>query len=174
MSDAEVTVDPADLAAFWDLARVKAKLNRFEVYTGANAAASLMPPTWAFGAGPDQADRLLDLVLAGTKTATAGALWDYEVAGEEVATVGDLAILLDGAARPRALIRTTGVEIVALEDVTAAHAYAEGEDDRSLESWRRIHEEFFTTVAEHDRGFDRRMPVVCERFEVLYPTPRNA
>ena len=174
-ADTEIpAADPAELARFWELARVKAKLNRLEVYTGMTPVSSLIPPAWAFGATPRQADDLLALVLAGTKTATAGALWDYQAAGEELPTPGELAILLDGGAHPRALIEITAVDVLPFDQVSAVHAYAEGEDDRSLESWRRIHERFVTEIAGHDQGFSPQMPVVCERFRVRYPTPRNA
>ena len=43
----------------------------------------------------------------------------------------------------------------------------EGEGDLSLEHWRSVHEEFFTEHAQHDKGFNPQMPVVCERFRVL-------
>jgi len=124
---------------------------------------------WGFGATPAHADGLLELVLAGVKTGTSGALWDYEAEGEQITSVGELDIILDGSGVPRAVIQTTAVETVPFEDVTAEHAFAEGEDDRSLASWRAIHERFFIEHASHERGFDPRMPVVCERFRLVYP-----
>ncbi len=162
--------DDAELDRFWQVARVRAKLNRLQVYLGPNTMDSLRPPAWAFGVTPTQADALLALVLDGTKTATAGALWDYEHEGEDVARVGDLAILLDGGGQPRALIGVTGVRVVPFREVSAEHAYAEGEGDRSLAHWRAVHEQFFTEVATHGKGFSLDMPVVCETFEVLYQT----
>ncbi|GAA1796634.1 MAG: ASCH domain-containing protein [Actinobacteria bacterium] len=162
------------LHQFWELAKVKAKLNRFEVYVGATPLSTVLPPAWAFGATPQEADDLLALVLAGTKTATAGALDDYDAEGEPLPTAGTLSIVLDGAGNPRALIETTRVDVVAFDQVDAEHAFLEGEDDRSLESWRRIHERFFTEHADHDLGFRPDMPIVLERFRVIYPTPANA
>ena len=52
--------DPDAIATFWASCRA--------VVGGLPEA---VPEAWAFGAGADQADRLLDLVLRGTKTATA-------------------------------------------------------------------------------------------------------
>ena len=57
-------------------------------------------------------------------------------------------------------------ELLGLE-VDADHARDEGEGDRSLEHWRAVHERFFTEHAEG--GFQPDMPVVLERFRVLYP-----
>ena len=162
-----------DIEAFWQRAQQHADLAQVSSYTGVNPLAVLRPPAWGFGATPEQADELVALVLAGEKTATAGALWDYEAEGEPLPQVGGLSIVLDGAGHPRALIATTEVSVVPFDEVDADHAAAEGEDDRSLDSWRRIHEHFFTLHAEHDRGFQRDMPVVLERFRLLYPTRRH-
>lgn len=163
-----------ELHEFWELAKVKAKLNRFEVYVGASPLSAVVPPAWAFGATAVQADDLLALVLAGTKTATAGALDDYHAAGEPLPEAGALAILLDGSGHPRALIEFTSVRVVPFDQVDAQHAFAEGEGDRSLTHWRRTHEDFFSRYADHDLGFRPDMPIVLEHFRVLYPTPANA
>ena len=128
MTGAEQVED--EVRAFWEVARVKARLNDLEVYTGVSGLGALQPPAWGFGATPEHADSLLALVLDGVKTSTAGALWDYEALEEEVTKVGDLAIILDGQANPRALIGFTEVDIVPFDQVTAEHAYAEGEGDR--------------------------------------------
>jgi uncharacterized protein YhfF len=66
------------------------------------------------------------------------------------------------------LIETTSVEVVPFDEVDEKHAYLEGEGDRSLAHWRDVHERFFTEHAEHDQGFSEDMPVVCERFRVVY------
>lgn len=129
----------------------------------------LPPPTQSFGATPEQADELLDLILTGVKTGTACPLRDYELEGEPLPHAGDLSIVLDGAGRPRALIRTTDVRVVRFDQVTEDHARAEGEGDRTLELWRSVHEWFFKEYDPHMRGFSSYMPVVCELFEVLVP-----
>lgn len=131
--------------------------------------AAEQPEAWAFGATPEHADELLALVLAGTKAGTASSLWDYEYAAEPVPAAGELSIILDGAGAPRALIETTAVDTVSFAAVTAAHARAEGEGDRSLEAWREIHERYWRRHSENPRGYEPDMPVVCERFRVRFP-----
>jgi uncharacterized protein YhfF len=162
-----MTADEID--AFWTVARHQTRANPVPGYLGTYSAEALPPPAWAFGATPAQADELLTLVLAGTKTATAGALWDYEHEDEQLPRVGDLAILLDGSGHPRALVEVTRVDVVPFEDVDDEHARLEGEGDGSLAHWRVVHERFFTDHATHDHGFSLSMPVVLERFRVLYP-----
>ncbi|MCM1011864.1 MULTISPECIES: ASCH domain-containing protein [unclassified Brevibacterium] len=148
-------MDDTRLADFWAAAR---------------AAEPTLPPAvpaaWAFGATPAQADDLLALVLAGVKTATASALDDYDVDGDPLPRAGDANIVLDGRDRPRAVIVTSAVEILPFAEVTAEHAWAEGEGDRSLAHWRAEHEEFWRAV--HPSGFRPDMPVVCERFRLVY------
>ena len=72
---------------------------------------------WAFGATPEHADELLELVLSGTKTGTASSLWDHEATGEPVPRAGELSVILDGAGRPRAVLETTDVVIVPFDQV---------------------------------------------------------
>jgi uncharacterized protein YhfF len=152
--------------AFWELARFHANLNSAPTYFGPTTLEVVPPPAWAFGASAEEADELLRLVLEGTKTATASALWDFEAEGEALPQVGSLSILLDGSGHPRALVNTTAVAVVPFDEVGEEHARLEGEGDRSLAFWRDAHERFFGQVS--SRGFEPDMPVVLERFEVVY------
>ena len=162
-------MNQTELDDFWADAKVRAGLNPTSGLTGQNVADTVPPAAWACGADPATADELLALVLDGVKTGTASALWDYEAAGEPVPEVGDLSIILDGAAHPRVLIRTTSVRVVPFSAVDGEHARSEGEGDRTLDYWRETHRRYFAENAEHGRGFAEDMPVVLERFEVLVP-----
>lgn len=170
MSEASEDLQPRgeEVDAFWVDARIHANLNQFAMYMGWTPLETVPPPAWSFGGGPELADRLLALVLDGTKTATAGALWDYEAEDLPVPEPGQLSIVLDSGGSPRALIATTQVQVLPFDQVPADFAYDEGEGDRSLEHWRQAHQRFFTTSAAPDHGFREDMPVVCERFQVLY------
>lgn len=159
------------IQTFWDDARLRAKVNRAPGYLGVNSEETLAPPAWSFGAGPQEADELLALVLAGTKTATSSARRDYADSEEQEPAAGDLSIITDGAGHPRALIRTTAVRTVPFGEVDADHAAAEGEGDLSLEHWRAVHREFFEASANGTPVTDD-LPVILEQFEVLYtPEP---
>lgn len=127
-----------------------------------------MPEAWGFGADPAMADRLGALVVAGTKTATSSARWEYEHDGSPLPQVGDLGIVIDGRGEPLCLIETTEVRFVSFNDVGADFAYAEGEGDRSLERWREAHWDFFSRFLPRiGREPAEDMPLVCECFRVL-------
>lgn len=126
--------------------------------------------SWHFGSGGAMADELAALVLAGRKRATAGAAWSYEAEGEELPQPGDFSVITDGSGTARCIIRTTGVEVVPFDEVSAEFAATEGEGDCSLEYWREGHWHFFTLdLAQFGREPHPKMPVVCERFEVVWP-----
>ncbi|WP_122817660.1 ASCH domain-containing protein [Nocardioides pantholopis] len=167
----EPTAVSAEVEAFWVLARRQARLERLPAYFGPSGLVSLPPPAWSFGATPEQADELADLVAAGTKTATASAADDYAAEGVPLPEPGTLGIVLDGGGHPRALVTTTEVTVVAFDEVDEEHAYAEGEGDRTLATWRERHEAFFRDHDPHGRGFRADLPVVLERFRVLHPKP---
>ena len=154
---------------FWQLVRGRARLSTLGGVLGETPAATVPPPAWAFGDTPELADELLALVLSGVKTATADLVWSYQAADEPVPAVGDLSIVLDGSGAPRALLRTTKVEVVPFSAVTAEHARLEGEGDRTLATWRAEHERYFRRTVPSARAFSEEAPVVCERFKVLYP-----
>lgn len=124
---------------------------------------------WGFGNSPAMADELGGLVLQGIKTGTATLLWEIEVEQEPIPAVGDFSIVLDGAGEPLCIIRTARVEILPFNQVGAEHADAEGEGDRSLAYWREAHWRFFGMVCQEiKRRPEENMPIVCERFEVVF------
>jgi uncharacterized protein YhfF len=127
----------------------------------------------AWGDSPALADELGLLIAAGTKTATCSALWEWETEGNPIPHAGMVTIVLDGNGEPLCIVETTEVTISPYNEVDAQFAYEEGEGDRSLESWREGHWRFFSrTLPKIDREPTMDMPLVCERFRVIYkPKP---
>ena len=122
---------------------------------------------WAFG---DDPDTLAELVRTGVKTATASAYPFYELEGEDLPKAGEYSVILDTKDEAVCIIRTTKVYVTSYRDVTAEQAWKEGEGDRSLSYWRRVHEAFFRKeLEEAGLTFTEDMGVVCEEFEVVYP-----
>lgn len=174
MSDETSEHHPDEILAFWEVARVRAGVVRTGVVTGPGVTGTMVPAAWSFGDTPELADTLLAAVLAGEKTATSTAEVEFEHADEPMPRRGDLSIVLDGEGRPGALIRTTEVVTLPFDMVGEDFAAAEGEDDRTLVSWRAEHETYWRRVLEPlGEEFAPDMPVVTERFELLYPRPAD-
>ena len=107
--------------------------------------------------------QLVDAVLRGDKTATAGLRSDYAPHTDEpLPEVGDRFALLDFDDRPVAVVETTEVSVVAAGNVDLEFARDEGEGFESVEDWRRAHERFW---AEHD--IDDGTLIVAERFRLI-------
>lgn len=124
---------------------------------------------WAFGDSPEMADELLDLVLKGIKTGTAGSYDSYLEDNDPLPEVGSYSICLSGDGRPKCIIQTLAVKTVKFKDITEEDAYKEGEGDRTLAYWRRVHQAFWEREhAEYSLSFSPEMLVVYEEFKVVY------
>jgi len=115
------------------------------------------------------ANELAGLVLSGQKRAGAALLWAHEVESKQLPNPGDLSIVTNFAGDPLCVIETQRVDIVPFNEVSEEFAATEGEGDGSLAYWRRAHEAFFGRECRRiGRQPTQDMPVVCERFEVVY------
>ena len=122
-----------------------------------------------WGDSPEMADELGALIAQGTKTGTCSALWEWEAEGNPIPEVGLITIALDGHGEPLCIVETVEISIRKYNEVDADFARAEGEGDLSLEYWRAAHKRFFTRVlSKFGREFSEEMPLVCERFRVIY------
>lgn len=116
------------------------------------------------------ADELLALVLAGTKRATATRLAFYERENLPPPKAGDLSLILDGRDLPACIIHTTRVDLVPFEQVDEEFARTEGEGDRSLAYWRRVHLAYYEReCAREGSVFKPDELIVCERFTCVWP-----
>ena len=114
--------------------------------------------SFAFGDGPELADKLLALVLAGVKTATCSTADE-----PNTSTPGERWIVLDGRGTPRCVIESTEVTYRRFGEVDAAFAHDEGEGDRSLAYWRQAHRDYFGRQGK----FSEDMMLMCERFRLV-------
>jgi len=125
---------------------------------------------WPFGDSNELAHELAELVLHGPKRATAG-LQAWNTLRPEDAPVADgYSILTEFDGRPRGVVRTTWLDQRPLREVDAAFAWDEGEGDRTLADWMDGHRRYFGRVcASLGIPLTDDLPVVLERFELLYP-----
>ena len=122
---------------------------------------------WAFGV---EADLLADLVLKGEKTATTSAYDLYAVDNDPLPQEGTFDIILDSQDRAVCIIEITKVSVQLFHQVSADHAFKEGEGDKSLAYWRQVHEDFFKDcLGETGLTFTPDSKVVLEEFRKVYP-----
>ena len=112
-----------------------------------------------FGDGPQLADELLHLVLEGKKTATCWAASE----GLKGAEVGKPWAVTNSAGDVRCVLETVELTRRRFEEVDDQFAHDEGEDDRTLASWRAAHQAYFT----RNGGFAPEMLLNCERFRLV-------
>lgn len=140
-----------------------------------------VPEAWSFGV---DADRLADLVARGIKTATSSAHALYALLGEELPIAEGYDIIVNREGEAVCIIETTKVYVTPFSQVSAHHAWKEGEyrplatekgdrislQDNCLAHWRQVHETCFRQwLEEAGLSFSYDSLVVCEEFELVYP-----
>ncbi len=150
---------PAATLEFWQ---------QFQAHTGEDASARFYE-LFHFDDNQPSANELAALVLAGVKRATAGLVWSFEGAKIPLPAAGNLSIVTNWARMPRCIIETIAVAVVPFEEVSEEFAATEGEGDGSLRYWREAHWAYFgRECLRIGRERCPTMPVVCERFKVVY------
>jgi uncharacterized protein YhfF len=109
--------------------------------------------------GTELRRQLVDAVLSGAKTATAG-LADEE---EQSAEVGARYVVEDDTGAPRAIVEVTEVRVIPASEIDVAFARDEGEGFESVEDWREAHERFFERPIEPDTTIEAIRFRVVER-----------
>ena len=151
---------PTHIQPFW---------KSFEAAIGHDAS-SRFYESFHFGDSETNANALGNLVLQGPKRATAGLLWTNEIKNRPIPKIGDLSVVTNWQQEPLCIIETTQVEIVPYEEVDADFAAVEGEGDGSLRYWREVHWLYFSRECQRlGKEPNLRMPIICERFKVVYP-----
>lgn len=121
------------------------------------------------------ANELAALVLSGRKRATAALFWTHELTGKPLPQAGVLSVVTDWQGAPLCVIETAQVDVIPFEEVSEDFAAIEGEGDRSLRYWRDVHWSYFSRECQSlGKEPSLRMPVVCERFEVVYAAPAES
>ncbi|WP_168625936.1 ASCH domain-containing protein [Cryobacterium sp. BB307] len=123
-----------------------------------------------FGDSAELADLLLRQVTHGPKRATSTLVADFAAEGEESPRIGSHWVACDGAGAPRAILRTLELRIGDFGSADELFAFDEGEDDRSLESWRAEHRRYWQrTSAARGATWSEADEIVFERFAVVWP-----
>lgn len=102
------------------------------------------------------------------ETATCSLLCFYGIENVKLPEIGDYSIILDSDGDAVCIIQTTNVYVTTFDKVNKEHAFKEGEGDRSLEYWKKVHEMFFEQELKSvGRSFYPKLEVVCEEFKLV-------
>lgn len=120
-----------------------------------------------------ETNELAGLVNRGIKRATASALWTCEKLKIKIPKIGDIFVVKDWSGNAVCIVKTIRVTVVPFNQITEEHAAIEGEGDRTLAYWRRVHLKFYKDEFK-DLGltFDESMPIIFEEFEKVFPHVR--
>ena len=117
---------------------------------------------------------ILGYIRTGQKVGTFPLPWQLEKTGEPMPQQGDCTIQLDFAGQPQVVVRTTSVEVMPFNAITASHTAIDGPPVRSLEVWRPVHVAYYSQVlAKLGLAFSEAMPVCVEKFELIYAPPAS-
>ncbi len=125
--------------------------------------------SWYFCDNEYDANMLADLVASGIKRGTTSLYELYEIEKADLPKVGDYSVIINWNGIAECLVRIKKVTILPFKDVTEELAHIEGEGDKSLNYWQRVHIDFFTREAKGiGKTFTPDDIVVFEEFEVVY------
>ncbi|MFZ2650953.1 MAG: ASCH domain-containing protein [Burkholderiaceae bacterium] len=129
----------------------------------------------AFGSTRALANELAGLVVQGVKRAQATLRRDFEAELDPLPQIGDHLVVLDGEGTPRAIVRTTHVELRHFNQIDDQFAFDAGEGDLTLRWWLTAHRQDFAERAEAE-GFEvhEQTELVLEWFEMVWPQPAQA
>lgn len=129
----------------------------------------LIVDSFYFCADKKSANICSELVSKGIKTATCSMKYWYEHDNEPMPVVGQLFVITDWDGEPTSIIEIISVAQSRYCDIDKEFACAEGEGDKTLEYWRKVHWGFFSKECEGlGIEFTEDMLLILEKFKVVY------
>ena len=127
------------------------------------------PSTGYFGDNETDANILVNLVSNNVKRATSHSLLGLQLRKEAIPKIGDFFIVTDWKNNAKCIVRTIAVKLVPFFSINEEHARIEGEGDKSLAYWKKVHWDYYTRELEpFTRTPKESMIVVFEQFELVH------
>ncbi|KPM31961.1 Hypothetical protein I595_1609 [Croceitalea dokdonensis DOKDO 023] len=127
------------------------------------------PEVGYFGDNEKDANLLAELTVNDIKKATSHSLLGLQLRGEILPKIGDFFVVTDWDGNAKCLVRTTSVKMLPYFSIHEEHARLEGEGDKSLAYWKKVHWDYYTReLAEFNRRPLESMIVVFERFQKVF------
>ena len=127
------------------------------------------PTTMHLGTTKNDADVLAELVKKGIKKATSHSLLGLQHRNQRLPRIGDFVVILNAEDEAQCIVRTTVVRLKPYFSIDATYAQLEGEGDKSLAHWKKVHWEHYTNELQaFGREPRESMIVVCQEFEKVF------
>lgn len=127
------------------------------------------PKTIHFCDNEKDANECAQLVKKGIKRATSHSLLGLQYRKEPIPKIGNFTVVTDWGGKAQCIVRTTAVKFKPFFSIDEAYAELEGEGDKSLAYWKKVHWDYYTRELEpFDRVPRDSMIIVCEEFEKVF------
>jgi len=127
------------------------------------------PKTRYFGDNEQDANENAKLIKRGVKKAISYSLLGLQNRNEPLPKIGDYIVVTDWNGEAQCIVATTTVLLKPYFSIDTIYAQLEANGDKTLDSWKKYHWDFFTRELQ---GFKREpresMIVVCQTFEKVY------
>ena len=160
-TDTDTATDADAIVRFVDAARSACPEQRIDTYK-----------VRTYGNSKAMADIIVPLILAGEKTGTFALAAEFSAAPSRAPNTGDYYVVTHFDGAPALLYRITEVQTVPFEGINHDHVQVEGPNARNVAVWRQIHWDYWGGMMRaHGGEPSMQMPVIFQRFVVLYPLP---
>lgn len=127
------------------------------------------PNTIHFCDNEKDANECALLVKRGIKRATTDSLLGLQCRNEPLPKIGNFLIIADWEEKAQCIVKINKVRLKPFFSIDQAYAELEGEGDKSLEYWKKVHWDYFTRELEPFGRVPREsMIVVCQEFEKVF------
>jgi len=127
------------------------------------------PKTDYFCDNEKDANECAALVKKGIKKATSHSLLGLQYRKESLPKIGDFLVVTNWEGEAQCIVQTTAVKLKPFFSIDEAYAKLEGEGDKSLAHWKKVHWDYYTRELEPFGRVPREsMIIVCEEFEKVF------
>lgn len=127
------------------------------------------PKTIHFCDNEKDANECAKLVKKGIKKATSDSLLGIQYRNEKLPKIGDFTVVIDWDGKAQCIVKTTKVQLKPFFSIDEAYAKTEGEGDKSLSYWKKVHWDYYTRELEEFNRLPREsMILVCQEFEKIF------
>lgn len=115
------------------------------------------------------ANECAKLVKKGIKRATTDSLLGLQNREERLPKIGDYTVVTNWEGVAQCIVETVKVRLKPFFSIDEEYARLEGEGDKSLAHWKKVHWDYYTReLAEFERLPRESMIVVCQEFEIVF------